>query len=100
MVDLMEIQKRILVNKKKKGFNTTDISKEFCFAYGEVSEAYEAWRNNKPDLGEEIADVVIYLLGLSEILNINLESEILKKMEKNESRVYYTIDGVLKKKDF
>ena len=100
MVDLMEIQKRILINKKKKGFNTTDINKEFCFAYGEVSEAYEAWRNNKPDLGEEIADVVIYLLGLSEILNINLESEILKKMEKYESREYYTIDGVLKKKDF
>ena len=73
MVDLMEIQKRILINKKKKGFNTTDINKEFCFAYGEVSEAYEAWRNNKPDLGEEIADVVIYLLGLSEILNINLD---------------------------
>ena len=47
-----------------------------------------------------VADVVIYLLGLSEILNINLESEILKKIEKNESRVYYTIDGVLKKKDF
>ena len=100
MIDLGKIQKEIDQNKLDKGFNVTDINKEFCFIYGEVSEAYEAWRNNKPDLGEEIADVVIYLLGLSEILNINLESEILKKMEKNESRVYYTIDGVLKKKDF
>ena len=50
----------------------TDINKEFCLTYGEVAEAYEAWRKKKDDLGEELADVAIYLLGLSEILNIDL----------------------------
>lgn len=97
MVDLRIIQKRVLANKIEKGFNTTDINKEFCFAYGEVSEAYDAWRMNKPDLGEEIADVAIYLLGLSEILDIDLETEILNKMSKNESRRYQYIDGVMVK---
>lgn len=48
----------------------------------------------KNDVGEEIADVVIYLLGLSEILNINLEEEILKKINKNKHREYKVIDGV------
>lgn len=48
----------------------------------------------KTDVGEEIADVVIYLLGLSEILNVDLENEILKKVNKNKHRQYKIIDGV------
>ena len=94
MVNLKELQKDVYKNKIDKGFNVTDINKEFCLTYGELAEAYEAWRKNKDDLGEEIADVVIYLLGLSEILNIDLENEILKKINKNRHREYKTIDGV------
>lgn len=37
-----------------------------------MAEAYEAYRK-KNDLGEELADVVIYLLGISEILSIGLK---------------------------
>ena len=59
-----------------------------------MSEAYEAWRKKQTDVGEEIADVVIYLLGLSEILNIDLESELLKKVNKNKHRQYKMINGV------
>ena len=62
--------------------------------YGEVSEAYEAWLKKKDDLGEELADVAIYLLGLSEILEIDLEEEIKKKIYKNSKREYKVIDGV------
>ena len=94
MIDLGKIQKEIYQNKVNKGFNITDINKEFCLTYGEVAEAYEAWRKKKDDLGEELADVAIYLLGLSEILNIDLEDEILKKVYKNSKREYKVIDGV------
>lgn len=94
MVDLKKLQKEIYQNKVNKGFNVTDINKEFCLTYGEMSEAYEAWRKNKDDLGEELADVTIYLLGLSEILNVDLESEILKKVNKNKHREYKIINGV------
>ena len=93
-MNMKEIQKEIWQNKLNKGFNTTDVNKEFCLLYGEVAEAYEAWRKKKDDVGEEIADVVIYLLGLSEILNIDLENEILKKINKNSHREYKIIDGV------
>lgn len=51
----------------------------------------------KDDLGEELADVAIYLLGLSEILGYDLEKEILNKMDKNAKRVYKTENGVLKR---
>ena len=94
MVDLKELQKEIYQNKVNKGFNVTDINKEFCLMYGEAAEAYEAWRKKKDDLGEELADVAIYLLGISEILEINLEEEIKKKVFKNAKRKYEVIDGV------
>lgn len=77
-----------------KGFNVTDINQEFCLTYGEVSEAYEAWKKRKEDLGEELADVAIYLLGLSEIFGIDLEDEIQKKVYKNSKREYKVIDGI------
>lgn len=94
MIDLEQFQKRVYQNKVTKGFNVTDVFKEFCYTYGELSEACEAYLKKKDDLGEELADVALYLLGLSEILGINLEKEILNKMEKNEKRKYIQQDGV------
>ena len=65
MIDLKQTQKEIYENKVKKGFNVTDINKEFCLAYGEMAEAYEAWRKHKS-----------------------------KKIIKNKHREYKIIDGV------
>lgn len=90
---LKELQKKIYQNKVNKGFNTTDIAKEFCLLYGEVGEAYEAYRKKKPDLNEELADIAIYLLGISEILGFDLEKEIENKVAINEKRVYKKING-------
>lgn len=92
--DMKEMQKSIWQNKIDKGFNTTNVEKEFCLLYGEVSEAYDAYRKKKDDLGSELADIAIYLMGLSEMLGFDLEDEIKKKHKKNVKRVYKTIDGV------
>ena len=99
-MDLDEMQKKIWDNKVKKGFNLTDVPKEFCYLYGEVAEAYDAYLKKKDDLGEELADVAIYLLGLSNMLGFSLKEEIEKKMEINEKREY-VVDkkGVLTKKE-
>ena len=43
-MNFTETQKRVLQNKIDKGFNITDINKEFCLLYGEVAEAYDAFR--------------------------------------------------------
>lgn len=93
-MDTAKIQKRIYQNKIDKGFNVTDINQEFCFLYGEVSEAYEAYRRKDEGLGSELADIAIYLLGISEILGIDLESEIERKIEINEKRQYKNVNGV------
>ena len=94
MVELKKIQKDIYENKVRHGFNVTDLKEEFCYLYGEVSEAYMAWLKGKDDYGEELADVAIFLLGISEISGIDLEKEILHKMEKNTKRKYELKNGV------
>lgn len=93
-MELSKVQKRVIENKINHGFNITDICKEFCLLYGEVGESYEAYRKKKDNLGEELADVAIYLMGIAELLNIDLESEISKKLEINEKRKYKKINGV------
>ena len=92
-MDLKKLQKEIYQNKVDKGFNTTDVNKEFCLLYGEVGEAYDEYRKGKDDLGEELADIAIYLLGLSEILGKDLEEEIKNKVQINKNRKYKDVNG-------
>lgn len=99
-MDLDEMQKEIWDNKLKKGFNTTNVQMEFCYLYGEVAEAYDAYLKKHQDLGLELADIAIYLMGLSNMLGFSLKEQIEKKMEINKNR-HYIVDenGVLKKVD-
>lgn len=69
---MKNLQERIYQNKLDKGFNVTDLNKEFCLLYGEVAEAYEAHRKKKEDFGLELADIAIYLLGIAEITGVDL----------------------------
>ena len=96
-MNIKEKQKEVYQNKLDKGFNVKDVNLEFCLLYGEVAEAHEAWRRKKTNVGEEFADIAIYLMGLSEILDIDLESEIEKKVAINKDRVYKRVDGVFTK---
>lgn len=100
MYDLKKFQKEIIENKKRHGFNTTNIEMEFCLAYGELGEAYIAYLKKQEDVGEELADAAIYILGISELLEIDLGEEIEKKIEKNKQRIYKKNNkGVLVKED-
>lgn len=87
-MSLKEIQKEIIENKIRHGFNTTNIEQEFCYLYGEAAEAYEAYYKGKDTFPEELADVAIFLLGIAELKGIDLESEIIKKVNKNKTRTY------------
>lgn len=44
---MKEMQKSIWQNKIDKGFNITNVEKEFCLLYGEVSEAYDAYKKKE-----------------------------------------------------
>ena len=75
-----------------KGFSL-DPNFNFNLLYGEVGEAFDAFYKKKDDLGSEFADVVIYVMGLCEILGIDLEDELNKKIDKNRNRKYKKENG-------
>lgn len=88
MINLKELQKEVMHNKIEKGFNTTDVALEFCRAHEELSEAFSKFSKNHSGVAEEFADVAIFLLGMSEILDFDLEKELVRKIEINKNRKY------------
>ena len=54
----------------------------------EIGEAANECRGKTPTdkLGSELADIILRTLGLAENLGIDMEAEILAKMEKNRER--------------
>lgn len=92
-VNLKKLQKQVYQNKLKKGFNTKNIALEFCRAHEELSEAFKKHNLKQGGVGEELADVAIFLLGMAEILKIDLEKEIVRKIEINKNRVYKKVNG-------
>ena len=99
MVDLYSLQKQVYQNKLDKGFDVRDnrenMYKQFCYLQGELSEAFEAYHQGLNTLGEELADVCLYILGLCEIKGINLEQEILRKLEIIKKRKYVKLNGAM-----
>jgi NTP pyrophosphatase (non-canonical NTP hydrolase) len=87
-VEIRDAQKRAWDNKITKGFNTTDVPLEFGLLTAEIGEAFTAWRKHLPDLGEELADIAIYLMSLAEMTGIDLDTTIEHKIRKNAGRVY------------
>ncbi|MFJ7423470.1 MazG nucleotide pyrophosphohydrolase domain-containing protein [Streptomyces uncialis] len=87
-MEIGEAQKLSWENKNLKGFNTTDVAFEFGLLTAEVGEAFTAWRKGLPDLGEELADVFLYLTALAEMNGVDLDFEIARKIEKNAGRSY------------
>jgi NTP pyrophosphatase (non-canonical NTP hydrolase) len=88
MIDLKQLQKEVMRNKLQKGFNTTDISFEFCRAYEELSEAFSKYNKNQPGVAEEFADVMIFILGMCDTMGFDLEKELVRKIEINKNRKY------------
>lgn len=100
MVDLKKLQQQVYANKVAHNFNVTSVDEEVCHIMSELAEAWEAYRKKGPeDFAEELADIAIYLLGLAEMQGVDLEKEILAKMEINAARKYRMRDNGVMVKD-
>ena len=95
MVDLSKLQKEIYQNKLNKGFNTTDIGKEIILMTEELGELARAYKNsdkknagkisNKKEIIDSIGDLMVYCLGLCEMIGVD-SSKILEKIVKNNKK--------------
>lgn len=97
-MDIRSAQKAAWENKVAKGFNTTNVPLQFCLLNGEMAEAFDAWNKKKQNLGEELADIAIYLLGIAEMTGVDLQQAVAAKLAVNQARVYQRLpNGVLLK---
>lgn len=87
-MEIKTAQQLAWANKIDKGFNTSDVPLEFMLLHGEIVETFQAWRRAQPDLGEELADVALYLFALAEMNSVDLDGEIERKIAKNGQRQY------------
>lgn len=87
MIDLKDLQKQIMDNRREKGFSS-DVTHDFCRAYEELSEAFSKFSKGDDGVAEEFADVVIFLLGMCDQLGFDLEKELVSKVAKNKRRQY------------
>jgi NTP pyrophosphatase (non-canonical NTP hydrolase) len=94
---IQELQKEIYQNKVNRGFNTTDVGKEIILMTEELGELAKAYKKeNKEELIDAIGDLMVYCLGLCEILKVDCE-EVLKQIvennKKREHKGYMKKDG-------
>jgi len=100
-VTLTELVERCFEQAKEKGWVQKDgvpIPEQIALLHSEVSEAFESWRNKEPlswvkdgkpeGLASEYADVVIRIGHYCKALGIDLEEEVIRKLEYNKTRPY------------
>jgi len=89
-----EIQELIMQQALQKGFGVkpedVNVAEKMALIHSEISEAFEAYRHKNIDgkdgFKEELGDVVHRVLHLCGIFDIDIEKEIMRKLEYNKSR--------------
>lgn len=91
---LQDLTALIMQQAAEKGFGTKpediEVSEKIALIHTEISEAYSAYRHKNMDgkdgFREELGDTIQRILHLCGIFDIDIEAEILKKLETNKDR--------------
>lgn len=91
---LKDLERLIMEQAKAKGFGTKpteiNVAEKIALIHSEVAEAYEAYRHkdmdSKDGFRQELGDVVARVLHLAGIMGVDIEAEILKKLDSNKTR--------------
>lgn len=87
-IDFRTAQSAVWQNKLDKGFNTTDVRREFRYLLREYKEALQAWHLGLPDVDLELADVALFTASLAEMLGVDLGNAVARKLAINAARTY------------
>ncbi len=91
---IKELTDLIMKQADEKGFGVSidqvNVAEKIALIHSEVSEAYDAYRHNKFEgkdgFNMELGDIIQRILHLSGILKIDIQKEILNKINMNKDR--------------
>ena len=98
MVDLQSLQREIYQNKVRRGFNVTDVGKEIVLMVEELGELARAYKNSnklpaaeidcRAEMVDAVGDLLVYCLGLCEMLDVNAAEVLAEIVERNQTRTH------------
>ena len=98
MIDLLDLQRAIYQNKVEHNFNVSDVGKEIVLMVEELGELANAYKRSdkrpapdiseKADMVDAIGDIIVYCLGLCEMLQVNSEGVLRDIVADNRTRSY------------
>lgn len=98
MLDLHRLQQEIYANKVARGFNVTDVGKEIVLMVEELGELARAYKNSdkqsaatinhKEEMVDAIGDLMIYCLGLCEMLGVDSAEVLTTIVKNNQTRTH------------
>ncbi|MCB0081357.1 MAG: hypothetical protein KDE47_10515 [Caldilineaceae bacterium] len=96
MIDLRELQREIYANKVRRGWNVTDVGKEIVLMVEELGELARAYKNSnklpaaeidqREEIVDAIGDLMVYCLGLSEMIGVDAGEVLTAIVENNKGR--------------
>ena len=98
MIDLHQLQRDIYQNKVNRGFNVTDVGKEIVLMVEELGELAHAYKNSdklpapsvshREEMVDAAGDLMVYCLGLCEMLDVDSEDVLHTIVENNKTRTH------------
>lgn len=99
MSNLKELKQKLIEFRDERDWkqfhNPKDLSQAISIEASELLEhflwisqedSYKVVETNKEEIADEMADVLSFLLSLSDVTGIDLEEALLKKIEKNKQK--------------
>ncbi|ADC66423.1 pyrophosphatase [Ferroglobus placidus DSM 10642] len=96
---MLKVVERVLKFRDERGWkkyhNPKDLAASIVIEASELleifqwvseEESYEEARRNIERVKEEVADILIYLIYLADVLQIDLEEAVIEKLKKNEEK--------------
>jgi NTP pyrophosphatase (non-canonical NTP hydrolase) len=98
MIDLAKLQREIYRNKVDRRFNVTDVGKEIVLMVEELGELAHAYKNSdkrpaplishKDEMVDAVGDLMVYCLGLCEMLQVDAGEVLTTIVEQNKTRTH------------
>jgi len=94
-MEINKLQRELTIWLNERGLNSKTINEwiQLSILMEEVGETSSVLTKGKGNLGEEIADVIISAVCLGISKQINVQSEIKKKLKELQGRKSYNVDG-------